>query len=276
MNKLLFGTAGIPLSTKKSGTVEGIKRVRELGLDCQEMEFVHGVKMGAELAAQVKKTAQDENVVLTAHGPYYINLNSAEKEKQGASITRILDTARVANLCGGYSITFHPAFYQGASSEKVYPVVKDALKTIIKTLNDEGNKIWVRPETTGKPTQFGTVEEILKLSQEIEQIMPCIDFSHLHARTNGKWNTKDEFDTVLSHVEKTLGTDGLQNMHIHISGIAYGEKGEKHHLLLDESDLKYKDLMQAFHDFKIKGVVVCESPNIEGDALLLQKTYGSC
>ena len=103
--------------------------------------------------------------------------------------------------------------------------------------------------------------------------MPCIDFAHFHARTNGKYNTYPEFASILESVEKTLGRDGLRNIHAHAAGIAYGEKGEKHHLNLRESDLKYKELMKALADFNVKGVLISESPNIEGDALLMQKEY---
>jgi deoxyribonuclease IV len=226
-----------------------------------------------EAAPALKETAKKEDVTLTAHGSYYINLNAKEPEKRGASRTRIIEAATRTFEAGGYSVTFHPAFYLGASSEVVSKAVVEQLKKVEKELKDRSVKIWVRPETTGKPTQFGTYEEILKLSQELEMCMPCIDFSHLHARTNGKYNSYEEFSQVLQTVEKYLGKEGLKNMHIHTSGIAYGEKGEKHHLLLDESDLKYQELCKAWKDFKIEGVVQCESPNLEGDALLLQKTW---
>ena len=103
--------------------------------------------------------------------------------------------------------------------------------------------------------------------------MPCIDFSHLYSRTIGKNNTKQEFQQILTGLEKGLGKEALNNMHVHISGIAYGEKGEKNHLLLKESKFNYKDLLKELKEFKCKGVVTCESPNIEKDALLLQETY---
>ena len=147
------------------------------------------------------------------------------------------------------------------------------MKKIEKELKDNSVKVWVRPETTGKPTQFGTYQELLKLSQELEMCMPCIDFAHLHARTNGKYNSQDEWRTVLTDVENALGKKALQEMHIHVSGIAYGEKGEKHHLMLDESDLKYKEMLKVWKEFKLGGVVICESPTMEADALLLKKTW---
>jgi deoxyribonuclease-4 len=64
-------------------------------------------------------------------------------------------------------------------------------------------------------------------------------------------------------------------MHIHVSGIAYGPKGEIKHLNLKESDLQYAELLQALKDYEVQGLLICESPNVEEDALLLQSTYNA-
>jgi deoxyribonuclease-4 len=95
-----------------------------------ELEFVRGVKMSSETARQVKALAEKNDVVLTAHGPYYINLNSQDSAITNASVKRILDTARIASLAGGYSITFHAAYYMTLQKEKVYDIVKSHLKTL--------------------------------------------------------------------------------------------------------------------------------------------------
>lgn len=272
-SKLLFGPAGVPISAPASTTIGAVPFVKKLGLGCMELEFVRGVRMTHETASLVKEKADEHGVVLTAHAPYYINLNSQEKAKIEASIKRILDTARVASVAGGYSITFHAAFYMGVDKVKVYNIVKTQMNKIIRTLQKEDIKLWIRPETTGKQSQFGDVDELINLSTELEQVMPCVDFAHLHARSNGKINTYKEFCEVLNKIEKSLGRQGLNNMHIHMSGINYGEKGERNHLVLKESDMNYKDLMKALKDYKCKGVVISESPNIEADALLMKKFY---
>ncbi|NOZ80236.1 MAG: TIM barrel protein [DPANN group archaeon] len=272
-SKLLFGTAGLPLSTPRRNTENGIRHLTELGLDGMELEFVHSVNIRPEKAPLIDAVRKEEGKTLTCHGQYYINLNSLEPAKVEASKQRILNAARIAHLAGAFSLVFHAAFYQKVEPKKVYANVKAGLKDIVATLQEEGNPIWVRPETTGKPTQFSGAEDLLRLSQEIEQVMPCIDFAHLHARTNGKVNTYEEFSRVLTQVEEALGREGLDQMHIHVSGINYGEKGEKNHLILEESDFRYRELLRALRDFKAKGMVICESPNIEEDALLLQKTY---
>ncbi len=274
MKELVFGTAGIPLSAEPRTTIDGISHVRKLGLGAMELEFVRNIHITKEKAPEIKKTAGQSNIVLTCHAPYFINLNSLEKAKIKASIGRILSSARIADLCGGYSVCFHAGFYMKQEPKKAYETIKRNLKEIVSSLKKENNNIWIRPETTGKETQFGNIDEILQLSQELDNVMPCVDFAHFHARTNGRYNTYNEFAGILEVIEKKLGRKGLDNMHMHITGIAYGPKGEKRHLNLEESDLKYRELVKALKDFKVKGVAISESPNIEGDALLVQKAYG--
>jgi deoxyribonuclease-4 len=272
MEKLLFGPAGVPLSARARSTVAGIERVAELGLGCMELEFVQGVKMSRETALTVAEVAYSKKIALSAHGPYFINLNASELEKLKASQERVFQTARIASLCGATSIVFHAAFYMGEPSSQVYDKVKKQLQQITGQLKSEGNRVWVRPEVTGKASQFGTLEEVLDLSAEVEGVAPCIDFAHWHARS-GKLNSYDEFIFILRQVENKLGRQALDNMHIHVSGIAYGKSGETKHLNLRESDFNYVEFIHALRDYKVKGLVIAESPNLEEDALLLQQTY---
>jgi len=274
MAELLFGTAGTPRSAKARSTVGGIERVAELGLGCMEMEFVQGVRMGEATARQVAETASRLGIKLTAHGPYFINLNAREPEKVRASQERIRQTARVAAWCGAESIVFHAAFYLTDPPEKVYETVKKYLGEVVEGLRRENNRVWIRPEIMGKGSQFGTLKEVIRLSAELEGVAPAIDFAHWHART-GRFNSYSEFASILELVREGLGRAALDNMHIHVSGIAYGNKGERNHLNLKESDLRYTELLKALKDYDVKGLVICESPNLEEDALLLQATYNS-
>lgn len=272
MNRLLFGTAGTPHSATKRSTVSGVQRIRALGLDCMEVEFVRGVRMGEGTAQLVRETATKEGVHLSVHAPYYINLNSAEKSKVKASVERIIHSAKIGSICGARSIVFHPGFYMENTKSAVYNRVRERLKEIQSTLKSDGVNVVLRPETTGKRTQFGSLLELLTMSLEVEGVLPCIDFSHLHAR-EGRINSAEEFREVFVEIENTLGRVVLDDMHIHLSGIEYTRKGERNHLDLDDSDLQYQELLDVWNDFNLKGLVICESPNLEGDALLLQKTY---
>jgi deoxyribonuclease-4 len=269
---MLFGTGGIPRSTKGTSSTSGIKRIRELDLDCMELEFVHGVRMGEEGAKNVLETATKEEVALSVHAPYYINLNSYEEEKLKASLERIYRAARIGSLCGAESIVLHAGFYQKSSKKHTFESVSKALKELTGQLQNEGIPAVLRPETMGKRTQFGTLEEVLALSSEIEGVMPCLDFCHLHAR-EGKENSYSEFTEILSLVEEILGKEGLSNMHMHVSGVEYGINGEKRHLNLKESDFNYPEIIRVLKEFKARGRVILESPILEEDALMLRKLY---
>ena len=272
MDKLLFGTGGTPHSSKTLSSIDGIKRIAQLGLGCMELEFVQGVRMGEAGARLVADTAQSEGVKLSAHGPYFVNLNAREPEKITASQERILQTARIAAICGAQSIVFHAAYYLGDPPEKTYSSVKKNLAQIMNQLKRENNRVWVRPEVMGKPTQFGTIEEVLELCAELEGVGICMDFAHWHARS-GESNSYPEFASILQQIKQGLGNQALEDMHIHISGIAYGKKGELKHLDLKDADLNYIALLRALKDYGAKGLVICESPNLEEDARLLQETY---
>ena len=273
MNKLHFLTAGLPLASEGKGYKKGLNIIKEMDLDGLEVEFVHGVRMNDLNQALVQDFAKDENILVTCHGPYYINLNSQEPEKIEASIERILETARMGKNIGAYSITFHAAFYMKQTPEDVYKTVYKSMEKICSTLEAENNNIWVRPETTGKGTQWGTLEEIIQLSKEFKNVLPCIDFAHIHARNNGIFNTYDEFSKMFEYVGKELGAEAFENFHAHLAGIEYSVKGEKNHLILEESDMNYKDLLKVFKEFNVKGALVCESPNIETDTKLLKDYY---
>ncbi|AFV24201.1 Endonuclease IV [Methanolobus psychrophilus R15] len=272
-DRLLFGTAGTPRGSLRGTSISGIERIRDVKLGCMELEFVRGVKMGEKSASNVLEKAEKLDVSLSVHAPYYINLNSAEPEKIDASIGRIYAAARTGSLCGARNIVFHPAYYHEDTTEKVHERVSTLLKTLAARLEDDSIPVVLRPETTGKPSQFGSLDETLRLSSEIEGVLPCIDFAHLHARSNGAENSEEEFCRVLAKIEETLGKEALCDMHMHVSGIEYGEKGEKNHLDLEDSDLQYAELMKALKDFRVKGLLICESPDNEGDALLLKRTY---
>lgn len=272
MNKLLFGTAGIPLAAKGTDTISGIKAVREIGLDAMELEFVHSVNISKENAPKVKIAAEKENVELSCHAPYYINFNAVDKAILEASKKRLVNAAEVAWLCGAKGVVFHPGFYLGSSKEKAYETIKLQLKAVVSELKKSGCGIMLRPETTGKRTQFGDLDELIKLSSEIGQMLPCIDYAHMHARESNN-NTKGEFNEILAAVEKVLGKEALKNMHIHISGVNYSDKGELNHLELKDSDLNYEEIAKSWKEFKIAGTVISESPNIEKDALLMKKNY---
>ncbi|NPB04294.1 MAG: TIM barrel protein [Thermotogae bacterium] len=270
-----FLTAGVPLSSARSSAEAGLRKVAELGLDGMELEFVRGVRMKEDKAKEIKGLAKKLGLVLSVHAPYWINLYARELEKVKASIQRIYDSARIGALAGARDIVFHPAYYLGDEPKKVHAQVVSILKELTERLREEGIDVVLRPETTGKPTQYGSLEEVLELSAEVEGVLPCVDFAHLHAREGGRLLKPEDVERVLLKIKEYLGEDGLRTLHMHMSGIAYGPKGEKHHLTLEESDMIWKEILAVLKEYGVDGTMVSESPNIEEDALLMKRFWES-
>ncbi|MGB4431848.1 MAG: TIM barrel protein [Limnochordia bacterium] len=273
MAGLRIGTAGVPASTKPQTTPDGIVRLAELGLEHMEIEFVRGVRMGEKTARAVRKLAEEQRVSLTVHAPYYINLNSKEPEKVEASKQRIIQAAKIGAAAGAHSVTFHAAFYHDDDPEVVYERVKQNMEEMLEELERAGVDIRLSPETTGGPTQFGTLEELIRLGQDLPGVYPCVDFAHLYARSLGEFNSYQHFAGALEQIRDSLGPEALQAMHMHLSGIEYGPRGEKRHVPLEETELNYRAVLQALVDYEVAGWLTCESPILEDDALILKGLY---
>jgi deoxyribonuclease-4 len=269
---LRFGTSGIPLSSAKPGTVHGIRRARELGLDHLEMAWVNGVKMSDATAGAIAEAAREHDLSLTAHAPYFVNL-CGEPDVVERSCARLEAAGRLGVLCGAQSFCFHAGFYGKLEHADANRRVQGELERITGALRERGLAIDVRAELTGKATQVGSLDEVLAWSAAVPGVLPCVDFSHHYARHIGLHNCYEDFSAVLSAIEHQLGRVALDRLHIHISGIQFGPKGERKHEPLRETKFRWQELLRALKDQHVGGWVVCESPCMEDDALLLQKAY---
>ena len=272
----LFGTVGSPISTPKKpgGSVGAIQHSASMGLYTFELGWVRSINVTEATCAAIKAAGIESNVALSVHATYFFNLN-ATTDEWPKSRKRLMDACYFGHLAGATDIIFHPGSYFKAPAVEVLKVAIPRLREFVKELRDNGNPVTLRPETMGKIAMLGSFEDTLEMSAEVEGVQPCIDFAHLHARHgDGSVNSYAEWDKLLKTLKKKLGAQALKTMHIHLSGIEYGPKGEKKHLPVAEADLKYKDLFKALADHKCAGRLLCESPKMEEDAVLLMKAWG--
>ncbi len=267
-----FGTVGTPKSAPKKpgGSVGAILRLRELGLDALELGWVRAVRVSEKTCAAIKAAAAEHDVALSVHAPYFINLN-ADDEEWPKSRKRLMDAAYYGYLAGATDIVFHPGSYFGRPAAEVLPKAIARLEAVAAELRDMGVEVTLRPETMGKSAVIGSLEDTLAMSQAVPGVAPCLDFAHLHARPgDGSMNSYDEWARVLEAYGNALGDEALRHLHIHLSGIEYGPKGERNHLKFAEADLDVHAIFRALKDFGAAGRILCESPVLEEDALLLK------
>ena len=270
-----FGTVGSPIGTPKKpgGSVGAIEFSKSIGLTAFELGWVQSVRVSEETCAAIKKTGTEQGVGLSVHAPYFFNLNATEEEWP-KSRKRLMDAAHYGNLAGATDIIFHPGSYFERPPADVLKVAIPRLKGCVDELRKAKNPVTLRPETMGKSAMLGSLEDTLAMSQAIEGVLPCLDFAHLHARPgDGTMNSVREWASLLEAYQAALGKEALKRLHIHLSGIEYGPKGEKNHLALGESDLKINFLFQVLKDFGCGGRILCESPIMEEDALNMKKAW---
>ena len=271
-----FGTVGSPNATPKKpgGSVGAILYCTEIGLRALELGWVRAVRVSEGTCAEIKTAAAENDVQISVHAPYFINLN-ADSEEWPKSRQRLMDAAHYGWLAGASDIIFHPGSYFGAPPEAVLPQAIERLGGCVEELRAAGNPVRLRPETMGKSAMLGSLQDTLAMSVGIAgAVLPCLDFSHLHARGgDGSMNTYAEWSALLEAYRSALGQESLKNLHIHLSGIEYGPKGEKEHLMLRESDLDLAALFKALRDFGCGGRILCESPVMEDDAHYMMETW---
>jgi len=270
-----FGTVGSPIGTPKKpgGSVGAIEFSKSIGLTAFELGWVQSVRVTEATCALIKQAGVEQGVSHSVHASYFFNLNATDEEWP-KSRKRLMDAAHYGNLAGATDIIFHPGSYFGNPPAEVLKVVLPRLKGCVDELRKAKNPVILRPETMGKSAMLGSFEDTLGMSKAIKGVLPCIDFAHLHARPgDGTMNTVKEWIKILEAYQAALGKEALKNLHIHLSGIEYGPKGEKKHLALGESDLKLNFLFEVLRDFKCAGRILGESPIMEEDALNMKKAW---
>jgi deoxyribonuclease-4 len=272
-----FGPAGVPHPFRILGArlsdVPGL--LREEGLDAFEYQAVRwGQKpqMKQEAAESLGSEARKNDVLLSLHGSYYVNL-CGKKEVVEASKRRLVACATAANWMGAYVVVFHMGFYGRLEKSYAFRNCVNALKDIIATINSLGiQNVKLGPETMGKVFQVGSLDEILTICEEIEQTQLVIDWSHMHARHQGRFRKVSDFRAVVEEVERRLGTEAARNMHCHFSKIEYTAKGERRHHVLDEARYgpEFEMLAEVIAEFNMRPVMICETPLLDVDAVKMR------
>mgnify|MGYP001604597389 FL=1 len=251
-----FGPAGLG-GVKEA--VYNLEKYSELGLEACEIAFTYGVYIKKEEdAIKIGEAAKELGIKLSIHSPYWINLNSEDREKVEKSKERILKCCEVGTWIDAHRVVFHPGYYGKKDKQETYENIKKEIMNLQKEIKAKRYTPKLAPETTGKINVFGSVDEILKLSEETGCSF-CIDFAHILAR-----DKKYNFEETLKRFS------GYKELHIHFSGIEYGEKGEKYHKETPENDLK--ELIFNLPTDK-ENIIINESPAPVKDSVSGVKIY---
>ena len=268
--KILLGSAGIPIVAKGLGTEEGIRKIKELGLYAMEIEFTHGIQFNNNTAKRIGEVSKNTGIKLSVHAPYYINLASTDVQKIKASKKRILDSCERAHYMGASPVVFHPGYYGKYTPQETYEIIKKEVLDIAKTIKENKWNTKIALETTGKKSQFGSLDELIMILSEVgtEYVTICIDFAHLWARNLGSFDYNKAFEKIKKIKE-------LDHIHSHFSQIEFTDKGERRHLTFDETmkNPPVEEVCREILKSKKDITIISESPVLEIDSLKMKEIF---
>ena len=276
-----FGPAGNAESFPYKSSVDAPRWLQELGLDCYEYQCGKGVRVKEDTAVALGRQAQEHGVALSLHAPYFINLANPDPESQEKTIGYITSSCLVADQMGATRVVIHSGALMKRTREEAMNIALPFLKEIVAVCQDQGfGHITLCPETMGKINQLGDLDEVLRLCQVHESLIPCVDFGHMYARSLGKDEGAEAVERMLSRMESELGTDRASRFHSHFSHIEFTPNGgEKCHRTFDDDGgygPAWEPLAQAVAERGWSPTFICESAGTQAeDALTMKRIYQS-
>ena len=139
---LRFGPAGLgPVKT----ALNTLEKYNKIGIKACEIAFTYNVYIKEKDAETIGKKAEELDIELSIHAPYFVNLNSSEEIKIEATKKRILDCCKIGEILGAKVVVFHPGYYGNIENSDNYStnIVRDAnnsSKNVRLSLDSQGVK----------------------------------------------------------------------------------------------------------------------------------------
>lgn len=293
-----FGVAGFPPNFFESDLRKNRENIfswlEQLELDWIELQCTRGVRMKPEQAYLYRKLAKEHSIGISIHGPYFISLASGDPDVVARSRERVLQCFALAEMLQSDRIVFHPGYFPGNTEDDRRSAVNQIVQELNLLKNDVPKGVYLLPETAGKTSQIGSLDEVLSICEQVEFTRPCIDLAHIHAFERGSLWTADDITRVFSKVKERLGAERLNGLHVHMYPVDYNNHGEKKHkafddriepfeqlsILQEEPFLRDRffpraeDFIASIKKLGISPVVVCEAYNTQDvGAALMKKLY---
>ena len=279
MNRPLFGPAGNSDSFTRQykASVHAPRWLRELGLDCYEYQCGRGIHVGEDTARAIGAAAAEQGIVMSLHAPYFINLSGDSPERIGKNVECIVHSARVCDWLGGDRIVVHCGGLSGMEREEAMAHTLLNLREALRALESAGlDHIRICVETMGKVNVLGDGPEVCRICRMDERLLPCIDFGHLNARTQGGLRTREDMAALLDLLEDRLCRERGSAFHAHFSKIEYGRGGEVKHLTFRDREYgpEFSPLAELLARRQLAPRIICESAGTQAeDAAAMKQEY---
>lgn len=278
-DRVEFGVAGNPPNFWKSkfrrGRINAPEWLHTIGLSAYEIQCTYGVRMNEENAKLMRENAEKFGISLSIHAPYYVVLSSRDREVRERSIRRMKNAFSLAKVLGARKIVFHPGYKEQRNSHESLQRCIESLKVLEGSV--ENDNVFVCPETAGKISQIGSLEDVVTICKNVSIAKPCIDFGHLHAREGGSLKSQNGTKEVFEYIMDQLGFAELKYLHCHFYPVAYNRRGEKTHKAFNDVGYfpNYKRFIELVFMYKLEPTIICECKDSQDEGALLMQIYYS-
>ncbi|MED6297250.1 MAG: hypothetical protein VX828_03015, partial [Candidatus Thermoplasmatota archaeon] len=123
-------------------------------------------------------------------------------------------------------------------------------------------------ETSGRQELWGTLEEVLEVTNHVEGTVPVLNLAHIHARGHGRLRTSEDFGELFDLVRETIGG---KTFYCHFSGIEHRMGNALHYTQIKKSDLKFEPLAEFLAEDGdwLDITMISDSPLLEHDAMFM-------
>jgi len=236
------------LITLASGLVQNFKELKALGI------------MGKEL-----------DVELTMHTPYYMDFTSGNELTQ-KSLDSIRWAGLLTNFMEGTMVVSHIGLYgdpQKMSKKQAYKVIKENVEDIMDFWKKNKIKAKLGFETSGRQEVFGSMDELIQLCDEVDGVVPVINFAHVHARQNGTLREPQDFADLFDSVKSIVGG----HYYTHFAGVEHEGGNEKRVTPIKKGDLRFEPLAEYLSEENPDCTIISSSPLLEHDAMYMKVIY---
>jgi deoxyribonuclease IV len=257
MGEIRTGPSGLPEAASFEAAAAGLAAA---GYRACEIGFVSGFWLDYDAAPELGAAMREHDILLSVHAPLAAFMGHVGREKKFKMALGMLDhTAGLAKAVGAEVIVFHPGFLLGREREQTIADVVDQLGDLRERLAAKDRLVPFGIEVMGRVRDFGSIDDVLAITSQVDFVRPVLDFAHMNATSDGAFTDVDSFASVLEAADEVMGPD--EPFHIHFSDIAYANRNETKHLPYGEGTLRAEPLRDALAAFDRPATVISESPD---------------
>ncbi len=231
--------AHLPLA---GGMVKAVDRARTIGATCLQVfadnpsQWRRRAAPPADLPAFRRRLAEGDVLPLAVHGPYLLNLATADETIWGRTVETLVAELRMAAVYGAAFLNVHIGSHRGHGAEVGISRIAAAVHRVLDEVPPvDGAPLLVLENSAGGGYGLGgTIEELAAIQDaigavgvDLGRVAFCLDTAHAWG-AGYEISRAEEVDRLLERLETELGPARIAMAHLNDSQARLGSHVDRH------------------------------------------------